>query len=100
MSKRYSFVFQNITPSDAALPIVIAFSIGNPTPEKVQKVLGLYGEPGHYLMGSLEADRLIGVIGLEVREETGIVKHIAVLPEYRLQGVGKALIKHVMDHFI
>ena len=50
-------------------------------------------------MGSFQADALIGVIGLEKQEAQGIIKHIAVLPQYRLQGVGKALIKHVMAHF-
>lgn len=100
MNKPNFHTFQKISSSHPELPTVIAPSIGNSTSdEKMQKILGGYEEPGHYLVGSFEANRLIGVVGLEIQGKTGIIKHIAVLPTYRLQGIGKALIKHVIDHF-
>ena len=91
--------FKKVTPSHPDLPAVIRLSIGNPTPEKVQKVLGLYETSGHYLTGSFEADTLIGVMGFEVQRAKAIIKHIAILPEYQLQGVGKTFIEYLIDHF-
>lgn len=92
-------MFQKITSTNPALPTLIALSIGNPTPEKIEQVLSLYEAPHHYLVGGFEVDKLIGVIGLEIQGTKGAIKHIAVLPGCRSQGVGKALIRYVIDHF-
>ena len=100
MSKPNFHTFQKIPSFHPELPTVIAPSIGNSTSDgKVQKILGGYEKHGHYLVGSFQINKLIGVVGLDIQGKTGIIKHIAVLPEYRLQGVGKALIRHVIEHF-
>ncbi len=46
------------------------------------------------LYGYERGRRLVGVIGLELRGEAeGTVRHIAVAPEVRLQGVGRRMIE-------
>jgi GNAT superfamily N-acetyltransferase len=42
---------------------------------------------------------IIYLIGRSGSGKYTIAKHIDVLPEYRLQGVGKALIRYVINHF-
>lgn len=93
------FTFQEILPSHLDLPVVIALSLGNPTPRKVEQVLDSYRKPNHHLIGCCETNKLSGMIGLEVGGAVGVIKHIAVLPEYRLQGIAKALIKNAIAQF-
>ena len=75
-------------------------SIGSPTPDKLQKVLDLYEALDHRLIGFFDAGDLIGVIGLKIQKTKAIIKHLAVAPDHRLKGVGKVLIKYVMDRFL
>ena len=99
MNNPHIFTFQKILPSHCGLPVVIALSMGSPTPKKVEQVLDSYRKPNRYLIGCWQTNRIIGMIGLEIGGAAGVIKHIAVLPEHRLQGVGKALIKNAMDQF-
>ena len=46
-----------------------------------------------YFFVALEEEKLIGYIGVSVISDSCFVNNIAVLPEYRRQGVGKALMK-------
>ncbi len=46
-----------------------------------------------YFFVALEGEKVIGYIGVNVIEDSCFINNIAVYPEYRRQGVGKALIK-------
>lgn len=55
------------------------------------------------LWGAFCGDYLVGMIGLEpllgpVRQHRGIVTSLCVLPEYRGQNVGQALISHLIEY--
>ncbi|MEE8338474.1 MAG: GNAT family N-acetyltransferase [Dehalococcoidia bacterium] len=46
------------------------------------------------LYGYPRGERLVGVIGLELRREgNGTIRHIAVVPESRLQAIGRRMIQ-------
>ncbi|MGB7365933.1 GNAT family N-acetyltransferase [Carnobacterium jeotgali] len=42
-----------------------------------------------------EAEKYIGVIGIKVQENEFLIQHLAVLPSYRGEGVGKAMINEI-----
>ena len=46
-----------------------------------------------YFFVALDDDKLIGYIGVSVISDSCFINNIAVFPEYRRQGVGKALMK-------
>ena len=46
-----------------------------------------------YFFVALDDDKLVGYIGVSVISDSCFVNNIAVYPEYRRQGVGKALMK-------
>lgn len=46
-----------------------------------------------YFFVALEDEKLIGYIGVSVISDSCFINNIAVLPEYRRQGVGRALMK-------
>ena len=46
-----------------------------------------------YFFVALDNDKLVGYIGVSVISDSCFVNNIAVYPEYRRQGVGKALMK-------
>jgi len=99
MSKRFLLVFKEIASSYPKLPSIIALSIGKLTPGKLKQVLDSYNTPNHHLVGCFKDNKLIGVIGFGIQGATGKIKHIAVSLDYRLQGIGKALINQVIDNF-
>lgn len=99
MSEEALLIFKEIEPSHPSLSSIIALSIGNPTPEKLRQVLGSYSIPNHHLVGCFKDNELIGMIGLQVQGTKGKIKHIAVLPKYWLQGIGKTLARQVIDTF-
>lgn len=88
-----------IEPSHPELPDVIAYSIGNPTDEKVRKVLDGYRAQNNALIGYFVGGNLAGVIGLEISRTSVTIQHISVLPNYQSNGIGKQLVQYVMKHF-
>lgn len=88
-----------IEPSHPELPAVIAYSIGNPTDEKVQKVLDGYKDANNPLIGYFIGGNLAGVIGLEISQASATIQHISVLHKYQSNGIGKQLVHYVMKHF-
>lgn len=87
------------SPHHFAIIELIKLAIGSPTPEKVKKILATYDNPNNHLLGCFNEDNLIGLIGLQIRETHGIIKHIAVLKPYQKQGIGKALIKKTVNYW-
>ncbi|MFW9930219.1 MAG: arsenic resistance N-acetyltransferase ArsN2 [Candidatus Thorarchaeota archaeon] len=45
-----------------------------------------------------DGNLIIGVGGLEVYEEVGLLRSIAVNPKYQKQGLGRLIIEHLMDY--
>lgn len=88
-----------IEPSHPELPNVIAYSIGNPTDEKIQKVLDGYKGADNHLVGYFVGVNLVGVIGLEISQASATIQHISVLPNYQSNSIGKKLVLYVMQHF-
>jgi ribosomal protein S18 acetylase RimI-like enzyme len=85
--------------SHPELPDVIAYSIGNPTDDKVQKVLDGYKDTNTPLIGYFVGGNLVGVIGLEILQASGAIQHISVLPKYQSIGIGKQLVHYAIKHF-
>jgi hypothetical protein len=78
---------------------LMQLAIGFPTPKKVEETLASYNETGHYLLGLYREGKLMGLIGLHVCENKGMIKHIAVLESYQRKGIGKTLITEVIRRF-
>ena len=51
----------------------------------------------HFMMAESEG-KFIGTIGLETYNTTGLLRSAGVLPEYQGQGIGDALIAHLLEH--
>lgn len=70
-----------------------------PNEEKINRQVVLYrSDESLFLYGVVIQAELVGLIG--VRADTtgeGVLRHIAVKPHLRGQGVGHAMIKHVMQ---
>ncbi|HXF90770.1 MAG TPA: GNAT family N-acetyltransferase [Candidatus Nitrosotenuis sp.] len=92
-------IYDLITPDHPELLTVIAPSIGNPTQEKIQRILKEYKISSWQLMGCSINEQLVAVIGLDLSPPNAIIKHISVLPEYRGLGIGKQLIHYALDYF-
>lgn len=88
MASKNSFIFKEMPPLHLDIPAVITLSIGFSTPDKLQKVLNLYEVPAYHLIGCFDSDKLVGSIGIEIKETKGTIHHIAIIPEYRLQNIG------------
>lgn len=44
-----------------------------------------------------EEEKHIGIIGIEVQEKEFIIKHVAVLPTFRGEGIGRAMVNEIQD---
>ena len=81
------------------LPSIIAFSIGNPTSEKIQQILDSYKKSNQYLIGCFLGEKLMGIVGFKVHNNEITIRHISVLAEFQRKGIGAMLINYVKDHF-
>lgn len=67
--------------------------------EKYQNpAIELVAEVNHKIVGllDLEYELEIGIVGYKTDELTGVIWHLAVLPEYRNQGIATALLNEAM----
>ncbi len=97
---KVEIVFKEVLPTYPGLLNIITPSIGNPTPEKIQQVLTAYNKVDHHLMGSFIENKLIGVIGIIIKDDCGTIRHIAVCHDHRKKGIGKILIRNTLGHFL
>lgn len=42
-----------------------------------------------------EEEKYIGIIGIEVQKQEFVIQHLAVLPSFRGEGVGKAIVNEI-----
>jgi ribosomal protein S18 acetylase RimI-like enzyme len=98
---RMNYVYTKVELQSSSLHFAITelmkLGIGAPTPEKVKKILAIYEDPNHPLLGCFNEDNLIGLIGLQTKKTHGIITHIAVLNLYQNQGIGKTLITEAIS---
>lgn len=80
---------------------LLAFSIGFPDTTKVEQRLARYRhEPNWYLLGYEANHRLVGSIGLKlIAPGEAVMQHIAVIPAYRNQGIGRRMVRQVWVRF-
>ncbi|ANM31060.1 hypothetical protein ABI59_17980 [Acidobacteria bacterium Mor1] len=45
-----------------------------------------------------DGDRLVGSIGLEVYQDVGLLRSLAVVPELRGSGLGRKLVQRLVEH--
>ena len=99
MSKISTILFKETEPSHPDLPKVIAPSIGKATSEKIQSVLGSYHAMGYHLIGGFSSNKLVAIIGLKIAGKHGDINHIAVIEDYRNNGIGKQIIRYASEFF-
>ena len=77
-----------------AVKTILSMAIGDPIPETLHSLLfEFYSDDDHPLFLSLENNHITGIIGIDCsKKPSGIIEHLAVLPEYRRHGVGRFLI--------
>jgi len=71
---------------------LLSLSVGCPTVEKLERVRFSYTEPHCGLAAAFANERLAGAIGYRRGGTELEIRHIAVLEEFRRQGVARALI--------
>jgi GNAT superfamily N-acetyltransferase len=88
--------------SDPGILALLSYSIGFPTPEKLQAVAVRYRTDAAWrLLGVEEGGTVVGCIGIE--HDTGaaaVIRHIAVTPLHRGRGIGRLMIETVGDQFL
>jgi ribosomal protein S18 acetylase RimI-like enzyme len=81
---------------------LVSLSVGYPTPEKMDRVLRRYtDDPTRHLIGFERAgslDGLDGYVGFEIHGDgSGTIWNIAVQPIARRQGLGRAIVRWLID---
>jgi ribosomal protein S18 acetylase RimI-like enzyme len=81
---------------------VLAPAVYNPTPTRLDQIRARYRmEPTWRLLGCRSGATIIGCIGLELgANDAATIRHIAVIPERRGEGIGRALIQQALRTFM
>jgi len=53
-------------------------------------------DPGSYFWVACRESRVVGTCGLEVDQDNGLVRSVAVSPDQRGHGIGRALVEHCL----
>ncbi len=85
--------------ADPAVRMLLSYSVGYPTPEKMERVIQAYLANSTRPLLGLERDgKLVGYVGYEVIEPNHLLIHnIAVEPPARRQGIGRQLIERIIS---
>jgi ribosomal protein S18 acetylase RimI-like enzyme len=84
---------------DENVKALLELAVGLPAPEKMQAVVESYKTLDHFLLGYYEGRRLLGLIGLQIKGDEGVIKHIAVQKAHRTQRIGSVLIDKAIKEF-
>ncbi len=91
--------FKSVHPECPLLSSVISASIGSPTAEKIAQVLQSYKQSNQFLIGAFVAEKLVAVIGFELKDTRAVIRHISVSDNFKRQGIGNCLIQKIIkDH--
>ena len=76
---------------------LLAMAMGNPTPEKLTKLLNeFYTSDVRSIFIAEHNNKIVGIIGIDFTDRLfGFITHLAVLPDMRMQGIGNKLLNHV-----
>lgn len=91
--------FKGVSFSYAGLSDFLKSSVGYPTPEKMKEVILSYAKPGQYLIGAFLNNELMVLAGIYLDGDSAAIRHIAVNERYRKQGIGKRMLKYVLNYF-
>ncbi len=77
---------------------LLSIAAGSPTPEKLERLVGkFYMSANHTLFIGKDGGEIVGVIGIDCSNSpSGIINHIAVIPDRRKRGFGSHLISYVI----
>lgn len=80
---------------------LLALTIGNPTPERLEQVCTRYRtDPSYLLLGYQRNGVIVGCIGLELTfPGYAIIRALAVAPSARGQGIGSHLLRQSIGAF-
>ncbi|MEE8419112.1 MAG: GNAT family N-acetyltransferase [Dehalococcoidales bacterium] len=78
---------------------ILALAVGNPTPEKLQKLVDEYCiSDSRTIYSAIQNDKIIGIIGIDCTQRpNGLISHLAVLQESRTQGIARHLIGYTAE---
>jgi GNAT superfamily N-acetyltransferase len=99
MNAENKITIKSVSLDDARLPSVIYGAIGNPSPEKVLEVIGIYKNSDHIIIGAFIGDILVGVLGLFKTSEIITIRHVSVPLHYQKQGIGTLLLEEVKKQY-
>jgi hypothetical protein len=63
--------------------VLRSLAVGHPSKDKLKKIINKYMKDEIYLYGAYYNNALSGIIGISVKDNIGIIHHIAVKPDYR-----------------
>ena len=83
---------------DPAVREIISYAVGYPTPEKLDAIMRLHRSGERDLVGIERDGQVVACLSYEGVSKTRIViQHIAVSPDERRGGLGRALVKWLQD---
>lgn len=73
---------------------LLALALGAPSPTRLEEVMQMYRFlPEYDLLGYRVGSDVVACIGLHLTSvKEGVIRHLVVLPQYRRQGIGRALV--------
>ena len=88
-------------PNHDCIDDLLEYCIGNPSKDKIQKILLAYAkEKEKYIYCYKKEKEILGFIGILDDKEHITINHIAVAIKSRGLGIGKKLIDYVFDKFL
>lgn len=99
MSAENKVIFKPVLISHPNLSKIISPSVGMATEQKIHDILTSYKMANHHLIGAFSNEVLIGVSGVEIEAENGVIKHISISEPYKRQQIGRNLIAHIAKYF-
>lgn len=68
--------------------------------QQLQQMMQRYEQNPHMEMYFWkEEEKYIGIIGIEVKQKEFIIRHVAVLPTYRGEGIGRAMVNEIQNSY-
>ena len=85
--------------ADESVRALLSYPVGFPTPGKLEDVRRKYQSEPNWIIKGYELDGdLVGCVGAEMLEPGRVeVRHIAVLPGKRNQGIGRSMLRQLSD---
>lgn len=88
-------IFKQIDPNHPQLKEIIAASIGNPTADKINKVLSSYEKDGE-LIGAFVSDQLVGCVGYSVNAGHLVIRHLSVAEDFQNKKIATNLMRYIL----